>query len=224
MWPERLADRFAAAVFDPAMSGRLRSLGVLLALLLLFVGIIRLLFGVPGSPPTPDVLILPLAVWTIMGVLCPLIIGATYRGARERDDLPSAVRRGAIIGQWIGAFLGYALGGLVGLGTLAVAWMLGLMPWAVWLLGPVALLWLVFASYAGAHSQRQSARAISEVDASLFDLPSATLIIGAMLLLILSPWLLLIPTANEWAFLLSPAASALSLSLLLLMMILLWKR
>jgi hypothetical protein len=44
-----------------------------------------------------------------------------------------------------------------------------------------------------------------------------------MLALTLSPWLLYRLVLTPWAFLLTPATSALILSLLLLMLILLWK-
>ncbi|MFP4438900.1 MAG: CHAT domain-containing protein [Chloroflexaceae bacterium] len=225
-WHERLADRFTAALFDPAISGSIRGLGVLLAVLLLATSSIRWLFGIPGTPPAPVPMLPPLVVWTILGVLCPLIIGATYRGARDRADLPHDVRRAVIVGQWMGAFISYALGGLMGLVVLAITWMLGLLTWSPGLfnlLGPIVLLWAAFTSYAGTRTQAESARAVSEVDPYLYDRFTAALVIGVMLALTLSPWLLYRLALTPWAFLLTPATSALILSLLLLMLILLWK-
>jgi hypothetical protein len=136
------------------------------------------------------------------------------------------VRRAVIVGQWMGAFISYALGGLMGLGVLAVTWMLGLLAWFPGLfnlLGPVVLLWAAFTSYAGTRTQAESARAVSEVDPHVYDRFTAALVIGAMLALTLSPWLLYRLVLTPWAFLLTPATSALILSLLLLMLILLWK-
>ncbi len=224
-WYDRLADRVTAGIFDPVINRHIRGLGVLLSLVLLATSAFRWLAGIPNEPPAPDAMVTPLIIWTIMGVLCPFIIGATYRGARDRDDLPPDVRRATIVGQWVGAFLGYILGGVMGLGLLAITWILGVLawrPWLSWLLGGGVLLWAAFTSYAQSRMQEQSAFAVSEVDTTLYDRFTAALIIVVTLLFILSPWLLYRMAWTPWAVLLTPPALALILSLFLLLMLLLW--
>lgn len=223
-WHERLAHRLGLTLLTRPANRTVRALLGLWVLVLLATGIIRLVYGVPGSPPRPEDLFLPLVVWSGLGVVNPMLMGMLHRGARDRDDLEEQVRRAMVNAQWTGAFVGYALGGGAGLGLIITAWALALfvlLPWLVPVLSIAVLVWSACTSYAIAVSQEQSGRAIGAHRPDLYDRPSMALIIGAMLLLLLCPpWAVYAMAAWAWGIFISPLAASFVLSLFLLALIL----
>jgi hypothetical protein len=218
-WYTRLADRADTALHDPATRRALRGGMVALALTLLVAGTLRWLLFAPPAPPALDWLVMPLACWALVGLGGPAIVAACYRGVRERRDLSGPVRRAALRAQWIGAYLGYALGGALGLGLLVVLWALGLLavgtiPGLSVLLAGILVLAL-FLSYAAARSQVRSALAIAPLMPELFGRQSLVLILLAALLLTVAPLGLLVLPKSPFAFLLNPAPGAFALALAL---------
>jgi hypothetical protein len=193
--------------------------------LLITVGVVRwLLTPVPPELELPA-LVNPLAAWVAVGLLGPALIAAGQRGAGGRDDLSARVRRDARRAQWIGAYLGYALAGLMGIAGLVSLWavgMLALLPPVVTLLlfGGV-LLATLFASYTISRSQWRSALAIAPVDDSVYTTGSAALVIGAMLFLVAVPWLVFTLPGSPFSALLFPAPAALALGLAIISLLLL---
>jgi hypothetical protein len=216
-WYTRLADHADAVLHDPGARRSLRGGLVALALTLLVTGTLRWLLFAPVPPQALDWLEVPLACWALVGLVGPAVVAACHAGVRERHDLPSPVRRAALRAQWMGAYLGYALGGALGLGVLAVLWMFGLLvvstiPSLVLLLA-VILLAALFLSYAAARSHVRSALAIAPLMPDLFGWPAFGLILLAALLITAAPLLVLVLRETPLAFLLSPAPGAFALAL-----------
>jgi CHAT domain len=219
-WYTRLADHTDAALHDPSTRRSLRGGMVALALTLLVVGTLRWLLFAPPPPPTLDWLLTPLACWVFVGLVGPAVVAACHRGVRERHDLPSHIRRAAMRAQWMGAYLGYALGGALGLGLLVVLWAFGLLavsalPSLALLLAGILLVAL-FLSYAAARSQVRSALAIAPFAPGLFGWSALGLVLVAALLITAAPLGLLLLPDTPLAFLLNPAPSAFALALTLI--------
>jgi hypothetical protein len=223
-WYTRLADRADAALHDPGTRRSLRGGVVALALTLLVVGTLRWLLFAPPAAPALDWLAIPLACWALVGVVGPAVVAACYRGVRERHDLPGPVRRAALRAQWMGAYLGYALGGALGLGLLVMLWALGLPTLStissLTLLLTDILLVALFLSYAAARSQVRSALAIAPLMPELFGRQSLGLILLAALLITAAPLGLLVLPETPLAFLLNPAPGAFVLALALVTVVL----
>lgn len=222
-WYARLADRVDGAIHEPVIGRTLRGSMIALALVVLTVGVLRWLLLPPPAPHVLDTLRLPLAAWIFLGLVGPAVIATAHQGVRTRTDLSAAVRNAALRAQWAGAYLGYVLGGLMGMLLLIVLWLVGLldgmaMP-AITLIGAL-LLGALFLSYAAARSQVRAALAIAPVEPALFGLGTLMLVIVAAFTLLIAPvgvfWL----SESPFAFLLDPAPGAVALSLALISLIL----
>jgi hypothetical protein len=215
-WYMRFADRLDAALIEPATLRALRGLLIAWALTLFVLAIVRMLALLPAPPSvTTDRLVLPLLAWCAVGVVGPAIIAATHRSIRYQPELTPLQRRMARNAQWIGAYLGYTVSGIVGLGGFVSLWVFGASalfphPWPQICFGGLLAGSLVF-SYVTARSQVRSALAIAVVDTRLFDLRSVGLVLTSMALLLLAPLLLLFPGIA--AVLLHPAVAALALTM-----------
>jgi len=157
-------------------------------------------------------------------VLGPAIIATAHRGVRHRDDLSARERGAALVAQWIGAYLGYALGGAAGLGLLATLWLVGLLsiipPPGPRLLFIGVLLAALLCSYTAARSQVRAALVIAPRDPTIFSHTTAVLVIVAMLTIVLAPFGLLTLPATPLRVLLDPAPGALALAIVVLSLVL----
>jgi hypothetical protein len=197
-WYTRIADRIDAALSRSAAGRMLRALFIIWGLVLVVVGITRWVMAPTLLSADFEALKQPMLAWVLIGLIGPAVIALLQRGARDRVDLSAALRRAARRAQWGGAYLGYGLGGLVGLTGWISLWSLGLFapPAAslsiICLIG--ALLLALGFSYVIARSQWQSALAIAPVDASTFSrFWTAVLIVASIIILSIPLILLYLP-------------------------------
>ncbi len=222
-WYARLADRVDGALHDSVIAHTLRGYVIALALVLLITGILRWLLLPSPTPLVLDIVRLPLAAWMLLGLVGPAVIAAAHEGVRERTDLSAAVRRAALRAQWMGAYLGYVLGGLMGMLLLTALWLVGLLdglPMLPIMLVGVVLAGALFLSYAAARSQVRSALAIAPVEPALFGFGTLVIVIIAALALLAAPAGLFWLPGSAFAFLLDPAPGAIALSLALISLVL----
>lgn len=220
-WYTRLADRVEAWMREPVTVRTMRGMFIAWGLLLLSVGLIRLLLNPASIRIDRDALQAPLAAWFGVGLLGPGIIALAQRSLRKRTDLAPGMRRATLYAQWIGAYLGYGLGGLLGLYFWASLWSLGilaLLPTALahGLFIVVILVALGF-SYISSRAQWRSALVIATVDPTLYS-PATIALIGFAALVILSVPLILVfflsASGIPWIFLPEPAAMLLAAGLI----------
>ena len=215
-WYTRLADRVDAALREPVAARTFRGTVLAWALMLLAGGVSRWLLIPAGVGADLAALIGPLMAWVGVGLVGPAVIATAQRGANGRDDLALPIRRAARYAQWGGAYLGYALGGLLGLSVWVALWALGvlaLLPAPLPILIFVGvLLWALAFSYVIARSQWRSALAIVPVDASTYDRASLALLILASLVMIGAPLFVLTLPGSPFAWLLSTEPAALALA------------
>ncbi|HEY0601322.1 MAG TPA: CHAT domain-containing protein [Herpetosiphonaceae bacterium] len=222
-WYTRLADRAHAAIGDQAVRRTIRSSFIVWAVLLLLVGVTRWLANRGAQMLEPTALLLPLQIWACAACIIPSIVAIMQRDIRRRASLTPALHRAVLYTQWAGAYLGYALGSLIGLLVLATLWILGLFA-----IMPEPLAWTLFvsmvmgafvSSYIMSRSQAR-ARAIvpkqPERRTVLWLLP----VIGMMLGLVLSPFVMPVLPAHPFAFLLTPGPSALAFGTSLILFVL----
>lgn len=222
-WYTRLADALSSQLDKPSTARTLRGSMVVLALLLFMIGSARWLLEPTRNAPNFDALLVPLEIWAGVGIVGPAIIAAAHRGVRDRSDLSAEVRRAARQAQWTGAYLGYALGGLIGLLLIAVLWMTGLLMVLAsvgMLMFGIVLLGALFYSYVTARTQIRSALAIAPNDPTLFNLRTTLLIIIAVLFLIAVPFGIFWLPGSPLNFLLDPAPAAIGLATVLLLVVL----
>jgi CHAT domain-containing protein len=223
IWYGRLADRIDGAFHDPSTSRTLRGGVVALALVLLVASVLRWLLLPPSAAPALDALRRPLAAWLLLGLAGPAVIAAAHRGVRARADLSAAVRRAALRAQWMGAYLGYALGGIAGMAVLASLWVLGLlagMPVSELALVGAVVFGALFMSYTAARSQVRAALAIVPFEPALFDSSTLGIVLIAMLALLVAPFGLFLLPGTSFAFLLDPAPGALVMSVAIISLVL----
>ena len=218
-WHTQLADRFMQALSEPGSRRALRAVVVALALALLAASTLRWIL--PASPAAElGSLILPLASWAALGIVGPAAIAATAQSVRDRDDLPATVRSAARIAQFVGAYLGYAVGGITCFGLLVALWVIGplvfvpvaLVPTLVYL----AILGSLFVSYAAARSQALAAVAGATVAPHLYGRSMLLLSLVATLAMFAGPALLLLAPP----VLLQPAAVGAVMAVVLLTFVL----
>lgn len=224
-WYTRFADRVDAALNDPSALRAMRGLLIAWALALLITAVMQSLLLLPTPPSvTAAILVRPLLAWIAAGVVGPAIIAVTHRSIRYYPKASASQRRVARNAQWIGAYLGYTLSGIVGLAVLATLWVFGFIgllpyPWPQFCFGSIVVASLMF-SYVIARSQVRSALAIAVVDTSLFDLRSVGIVLISMVILLLAPLLpLLIPDIA--AVLLHPTVAALALAMFVITLVVL---
>ncbi|HEY0734028.1 MAG TPA: CHAT domain-containing protein [Herpetosiphonaceae bacterium] len=223
-WYTRLADRAHAAIGDQAVQRTIRSSLIVWAVLLLIVGVTRWLANRGAQVLEPTVLLLPLQIWACAACIIPSIVAVMQRDMRRRASLTPALHRAVVYTQWVGAYLGYALGGLIGLLALATLWILGLfsiMPEPLaWTLFVSAVMGAFVSSYIVSRSQARSARAIVPLHPELRTLRWVLPVIAVMLGLVLSPLIMLMLPAHPFAFLLTPGPSALAFGATLILFVL----
>lgn len=218
-WYTRLADWADAGLRDPLVARLFRSTIILWSLLLVVFGLARWIAVPDDMLRDVSGLASGLMIWLVVGVVAPMIIAATQKHASRTLSLTPEVRRSARYGQWMGAYMGYVITGIIGLLVLVSLWLMGmllLLPTVVQatLLGAVLLL-SVAGSYTISRSQWRVALAIALVADNLFSLRTTLLLIGAMLLVVVVPFgVFLFPPLLQ-AVLLTPAAGALALALML---------
>ena len=219
-WYTRLADGLDATLRAPALRRSLRGGMMALALVLLTAGVLRWLMLPRSSVPNLGALATPLQAWALLGLAGPAVVAAAQRGVRDRDDLPAVVRRAALLAQWMGAYLGYALGGVAGLVVLLLLWVVGALqlvpPAGALLLTGAAMLGGLFASYAAARALVRSAVAIGSFGPQLFGPSSLGLALVAALAISAAPLGVLLLPETPLAFLLDPAPAAIALAILLI--------
>ncbi|HEU5014879.1 MAG TPA: CHAT domain-containing protein [Roseiflexaceae bacterium] len=211
-WYTRGADRIEAVLHDPTARRSLRGSVVILALVALTAGTLRWLLLPPSPLPALEHLALPLKAWALLGLAGPAIIAGAHQGVRTRRDLPISTRHAARRAQWMGAYLGYALGGVTCLVVLLFLWLIGalvFMPsWGVIGLVSSVILISLFLSYAAARSQVRSALAIMPFAPALFGPATLVLILIAALVMLIAPLGVLILPMTPLRFLLDPAPAA----------------
>lgn len=215
-WYTRVADRMDAALREPVVARTVRGTALAWALVLLAGCVTRWLLTPTGAGADLAALVLPLMAWVGVGFVGPAIIATAQRGASERDDLTLPIRRAARYAQWGGAYLGYALGGLLGLSVWVALWTLGVLavlpaPLPILIFVGV-LLWALAFSYVIARSQWRSALAIAPLDASTYDRASLALLILASLVMIGAPLFVFTLPGSPVAWLLSTEPAALALA------------
>lgn len=227
-WYGRLADSvFERCVYHASAQRTGRGGIATIALVLLAVGMVRWLLLPTPEPLHRETLLRVWVLWAELGLIGPAIIAAAYRGVRNRADLSAGVRRAARYAQWIGAYLGYVLSGLVGFTALAAIWLIGAFAFmstmAALTLFAGMLLGGLFASYAAARAQVRSALAIAPLQPELFSPGTLTLALVAAAALAAAPYGVVFLLDTPWAFLLDPGPGAFTLALLLLTLALLWE-
>lgn len=221
VWYTRLADRIEAGLFDPGMSRMVRGMLIMAALTLIVVGLARW----SAKPPHDiNMLIALLMVWSGTGLVGPAVIAAGHRGVRHNRELTPAIRRAALHAQWLGAYIGYALGGGLGLGLLAVLWLAGVtqaLPpnWTMGLMIGIVC-WALCFSYVITRSQVRSTRALAQHYPHLYALPATTMVIVATIGLIVAPFGLLWLAVSPLEFLPLPGLGALVLATILITLVL----
>lgn len=223
-WYTRLADRAHAAIGDHVVQRTVRSALIVWAIILLIVGVARWL-AIPGTQMLdPTRLRLPLQIWAYAGLIIPAVVALMQRDVRRRANLTPAGHRAVVYTQWVGAYLGYALGGLIGLLALVTLWIAGLFS-----ILPESLAWTLFvgvvmgafvSSYISSRSQARSARTTGPLNPELYTLVWILPVIGSMLGLVLSPLIMLLLPAHPLAFLLHPGSSALAFGTTLILFVL----
>lgn len=222
-WYTRLADRLHTAIGDQAVRRTVRSAFIVWAIVLLIAGVTRWLAHSGTQMLDPTGLRLPLQIWAYAGCIIPAVVAMMQHDARQRATLTLAVHRAVIYTQWTGAYLGYALGGLIGLLALATLWIVGVLA-----ILPESLAWALFvgvvmgafvSSYIISRSQARSARAIGPLNPKLYRLLWILPVVASMLGLGLSPLIMLLP-AHPFAFLLTPGPSALAFGTTLILFVL----
>jgi hypothetical protein len=222
VWYARLADRVDSWFYAPSTSRSLRGAVVALALTMLTVGLLRWLLLPPAGRPTVEVLRGPLLLWAGVGLIGPAFIAAAHRGGRDRPDLDASVRAAARRARWLGAYLGFVVGGITGLGLLAALWVAGVVavipsPGPLLLFAAV-LFGALFMSYVVTRSQVRAATALAPFEPALFDGRTLAIVLFAMLLLLAAPFGLL--PDMPFAFLLDPPTGALTMATALMTMVL----
>lgn len=221
-WYTRIADRLEAALHDPTMRRTVYGSVVAWGLSLITVGVVRWLLLPSKTIFNPEGLRLPLAAWTMVGLLGPALIATAQRGVRDRTDLDMQVRVAARRAQWIGAYLGYAAWGLVGLSGLISLWICGIVEWLppsmVVVLFCGLLLGLLLASYTMSRAETRSALAIAPVNATIYTRQTMGLLCGVSLGLIALPWGLLWVANSPLSGLLIPELVACGLGVALITM------
>ncbi|PDV97761.1 tetratricopeptide repeat-containing protein [Candidatus Chloroploca asiatica] len=220
-WYTRLADRVEAWMRELVAVRTMRGMFIAWGLLLLSIGLIRLLINPASIRLDRDALHAPLAVWFGVGLLGPGIIPLAQRSLRKRTDFAPGMRRATVYAQWIGAYIGYSLGGLLGLYFWASLWSLGvlaLLPTALahGLFIAVILVALGF-SYLSSRAQWRSALVIATVDPTLYSLATIALIAFAALVILSIPIILvffLSASGMPWIFLPELAAMLLAAGLI----------
>jgi hypothetical protein len=222
----RFADRLFGSIGENQSTAR--GLIVAIGLLLVAVGIVRWMLIPATTLPSFEALRRPLQVWLLLGIIGPAVIAAAHRGATDASDLSSAVRSSVRRAQWIGAYLGYAVAGILTLGLFVMLWLVGIFerieePVPL-LLFYALLLCPLFFSYAVTRSQARSALALAPMFPNLFSWGAVTVVLLAMGLLLVFPffaWYFLAAPGAPFAFLLAPGPSALALGCILISAILL---
>ncbi|PDV97045.1 CHAT domain-containing protein [Candidatus Chloroploca asiatica] len=123
-WYTHLADHVEAWMREPVAVRTLRGMLIAWGFLLLSIGLIRLLINPANIRLDHDALHAPLTAWFGVGLLGPGIIALAQRSVRTRPDLAPNIRHAALYAQWVGAYLGYALGSLLGLFFWSSLWSL----------------------------------------------------------------------------------------------------
>jgi hypothetical protein len=170
----------------------------------------------PEVQPAQPILQAALVCWAGLGIVSPAIIATATRNPAERDDLAEPVRDEARLARYIGAYLGYALGGLAWIIAVLALWIIG--PLVFVPLGPVptltfaAILASLLLSYSAARSQSMSAAVIAPVTPGLYSGSTLFVVIIGALVMLAAPFLLLALPAG----LLNPSAIGLVLALTLL--------
>ncbi|MEI6777799.1 MAG: CHAT domain-containing protein [Chloroflexales bacterium] len=214
-WYTQVADRIDAAIREPVATRTFRGALLAWALVLLAGGVSRWLIGPISAGADLAALARPLGAWIGVGLVGPAIIATAQRGARGRDDLSLPVLRAARYAQWGGAYLGYALSGLLGLFGWVSLWALGLLA-----LLPVPLPLVLFigvllgalgGSYVIARSQWRSCLSIAPVDDSIYTRSGVAIIIVAALIMIAVPLVVFILPNSPFGWLLRAEPAALAL-------------
>ncbi|MEI7768352.1 MAG: CHAT domain-containing protein [Chloroflexales bacterium] len=215
-WYTRVADRIDAVIREPAATRTFRGALLAWALVLLAGGVSRWLLGPISAGADLAALARPLGAWIGVGLVGPAIIATAQRGARGRDDLPLPMLRAARYAQWGGAYLGYALSGLLGLSGWISLWALGVLA-----LLPTPLPLVIFVgvllgalgfSYVIARSQWRSCLSIAPVDDSTYTLSAVAIIMVAALIMIGAPLMVFVLPSSPFGWLLSAEPAALALA------------
>ena len=215
-WYTRAADRIDVMLNDRRALRTLRGILVIWALVLLTVAFLRRILFPPSSSPALDLLAWPLLVWVGLGIIGPAIIAVTHRELRYRSDIQPPLRRAVRRAQWMGAYLGYAVGGILGLAVLASIGAAGgmLLPpgWLYICFGLVIGGALMF-SYATARSQARSALASARLYPDLYNRRTTAILIIGMSILLAAPLLLVFSDLRP--VLLHPMTGAIALAVIL---------
>ncbi|RRR70887.1 MAG: CHAT domain-containing protein [Candidatus Viridilinea halotolerans] len=227
-WYTRLADRAGTALRDPAVQRMLRGMVLLWALILL-VGGISLWLLVPEGRKIPLTTPLQaLRIWVGVGLTGPAIIAAGQRDVAQRAALDRKVRRAVRYAQWGGAYMGFALAGIVGLSLWVTLWLLGAFAWMpaawAWFSFGIVLLAALGASYIISRSQQHSAMILTQVDASIFDWRMLLVLLVVAVTLLAVPFFVLFLLSNEFAGYCYLGPAAIALALILVSMVILGGR
>lgn len=218
----RMADRIEPGLRNPGVQQTVRAGIVALALLLLLTGIVRWVLVPDAALRLHRTTLLPLmTVWISMGVISPAIIAAAQRGVRKQIHLSSSIRQMALVAQWAGAYLGYAIWSVICL-VLGVILVL-LDPTGLVYTRSVQIGFLVvtiisswFASYIFARVQVKSTLAIAPYNPELFLPWSQWILFAAALLLLGLPYSLFWINNIVGAWFMRPAPGALLLAIVML--------
>lgn len=156
----RFADHVETLLFAPQNSRRARTGMIALSSLLIAASLLRWLI-VPSSLRV-DIPALQMAlwVWTMFGMLCPLIVSVLLQPERQLLDDPDE-RRMTLWAHFGGAMLGYMLGSTTALLVIMLLYTIGeVIPAPVWqIILPVVMGWALLTGVVGARSQARGAQA-----------------------------------------------------------------
>ncbi|MBA3944202.1 MAG: CHAT domain-containing protein [Herpetosiphonaceae bacterium] len=221
----RWADRIEQLFHDRASRRVLRGMLVVLGILLITGAILyAVVLPPPAAPSVGDQLFMAAQGWGLVGIVAPSVIAAAHRGTAYQRGKSGRVQRMLRTEQWLGAYLGYILGGLMGWTLLVAGYFLGLLTRGsvasqrsivdLFIIAVVA--WSLLLSYAQARSLGRLAAQLVDEEPALFTWRYQWAALVAF------PVLLSIPLDVRWmihsplALLTQPVPGGLALGLLLL--------
>jgi hypothetical protein len=183
----RLTDRIEGSLLAPSSTRTIRGAMIAVALLLLLHAMVRwLLFPVEPRMINLELLSQVFAVWCAACIVGPFVIAIASLSAQRRLEHEALTTRRAIrLARWIGAYIGFSLGGLGGLAILALLWTVLpaiLLPGNLLLVGfSGVIIWALLFSDTIARSQENSAEVLIELAPETFSTSTTLVVAGGML-------------------------------------------
>lgn len=222
----RLADSIPVTISNPVQLQTIRGLMIALALCLIVAAFTRwLLLSDGASFSLGTQLPAILALWLSSGLVCPALIALLHRGMPDHtDSLDKVPPREVQLAKWTGAYLGYAMGCIIGLLFVGVLYGIGffaLIPASLQIgLAIIIVLWALLCSYSSTRMFAQNVFVLyNEIPETFGFKAVGLLLLVAFSLLFGAPYVLAWMTSAWFPSLNHPAPAALLLVVLLLALV-----